>query len=186
MVSMIHSVTLKEVVRKPELFAYRLEDDGLIPNNPDLALLVYKNTIVNQKDINPDFIEEILNKNNWDNGWRDGIYDFHHYHSTAHECLFVYSGRAHVQFGGEQGVDLEIDSGDMVVLPAGTGHKRLISTIDFHVIGVYPKGQSWDMNYGYEDERPKALFNIKNVPFPLSDPLYGKKGPLMKQWNSRQ
>lgn len=180
------SIAVNQLLKKPEVLIFRLEDDGFIPNNPTLPMLVYKDTVVNLREIDPDSIEEILNRNTWGNGWRDGIYDFHHYHSTAHECLFVYSGRAHVQFGGEQGVDLEIDSGDMVVLPAGTGHKRLISTIDFHVIGVYPAGQAMDMNYGYKDERPKALPNIKKVPLPKSDPLYGNNGPLMKQWNSLQ
>lgn len=180
------SVVAKQILKKPELFIYRLEDDGLIPNNSGLPLLVYKNTVMNSRDINPDLIEELFRENGWVNGWRNGIYDFHHYHSTAHECLFVYSGRAHVQFGGEQGADIEIDSGDMVVLPAGTGHKRLMSTMDFHVIGVYPDGQRWDMNYGYMDERPAALQNIEKVPLPEKDPLYGERGPLMKQWNNIQ
>ncbi len=156
----------------------------LIPNNPGLPLMIYKNTVVNAKGYQARSIESILHKNKWFNGWRNGIYDFHHYHSTAHECLFVYSGRAHAQFGGEQGVDLEIDSGDMVVLPAGTGHKRLMSTMDFKVIGVYPDGQDWDMNYGYKDERWNALSNIKKVPLPEKDPLYGEKGPLMKHWKT--
>lgn len=167
---------------KPDVFLYRLKDDGQFPNNKDLPLLVYKNTVDNTKNIDPEHIEAILRRNGWAGGWRNGVYDFHHYHSTAHECLFVYSGRAHVQFGGEHGVDLEITPGDTVILPAGTAHKRLVSTLNFKVIGVYPSGQTWDMNYGKKGERPKADENIKDVSLPDKDPLYGENGPLVKYW----
>ncbi len=30
------------------------------------------------------------------------FFEFHHYHSTAHEVLVVYSGSAKVQLGGER------------------------------------------------------------------------------------
>ncbi len=113
---------------------------------------------------------------------RDGIYSYHHYHSTAHEVLGVYQGGATVQFGGEKGPAVSVAAGDVVVIPAGVAHKLLDVPGSLRVVGAYPAGQSWDMNYGREGERPAADRNIAAVPAPEQDPLYGAEGPLVELW----
>jgi uncharacterized protein YjlB len=168
--------------RKAEIVHTVLKDDGIFPNN-NLPLILYKDVIdFSESGGEASIIENIFQANNWGNSWRNGIYGFHHYHSTAHEVLGVYSGSAKVQVGGEQGKTFEIEKGDIVLIPAGVSHKNLSSSRDFRVIGAYPEGQSWDMNYGKEGERPAADDNIKNVPLPEMDPVFGKSGPVMELW----
>lgn len=70
----------------------------------------------------------------------------------------------------------------MVVIPAGVGHCNVGSSSEFLVVGAYPRGQSWDLHTGEPDERPEVLENIRNVPFPEADPVFGKEGPLLEQW----
>jgi uncharacterized protein YjlB len=171
----------KYTTRNAEIMHMVLKDDGIFPNN-SLPLIIYKDVIDFSNGGNASLIEKIFQENSWGNSWRNGIYGFHHYHSTAHEVLGVYSGSAKVQLGGEQGEIFKIEKGDVVLIPAGVSHKNLESTGDFRVVGAYPKGQSWDMNYGKENERPAADQNIKNVPLPDLDPVYGKSGPVIELW----
>jgi uncharacterized protein YjlB len=126
----------------------------------------------------------LLADNHWSGTWRDGIYAFHHYHSTAHEVLACYHGSAEVQLGGEPGILYTMNTGDVILIPAGTGHKSLHATDDFAVVGGYPRGQNWDMCYGKPRERPQADQNIARVPLPKADPIYGAEGPVMEFWKA--
>lgn len=163
----------------PELFYFK--DDGSIPNNPELPLVLYRRGL-EKEDRNPSSVKRLLNRNGWTGAWINGIYSYHHYHSTAHEVLVVFRGSAEVQFGGKQGEILEIQAGDAVVIPAGVGHCRKSSTADFRVVGAYPDEQSWDLCTGEPDERPQVLENIGAVAFPSGDPLTGTREPLLECW----
>ena len=157
-------------------------DDGTFPNSK-YPVIVYKDKIDFSKKNGPTAVEVLFQKNGWGNSWRNGIYSYHHYHSTAHEVLGVYSGSADVMLGGEtKGESFHIEKGDVVLIPAGVAHKKLSSSDDFRVVGAYPEGQSWDMNYGKEGERPAADKNISKVPYPQNDPVDGESGPLQDYW----
>lgn len=158
---------------------FHFEDDGKIPNNPSLNVLFYPAVFKG----NLHEIEKIFNRHNWLNSWRGGIYDFHHYHSNTHEVLGVRSGSATLLLGGEQGESIKVKAGDVVVLPAGTGHKRIEASSDFEVIGAYPNGVSYNLKVGNSDERPFVLEDIRNTPLPQTDPVYGKAGPLIERWH---
>jgi uncharacterized protein YjlB len=158
-----------------------LRDDGTFPNS-HLPLVVYRNAFADDAHHLATRIEKTFHHNGWSNAWRDGIYSVHHYHSTTHEVLGCYSGAALVQFGGKDGVVEEIRAGDAVVIPAGVAHKNQGSSDDFGVVGAYPAGKDYDMNYGKEDERPRADQNIAAVPLPKSDPVLGAAGPLLAYW----
>jgi uncharacterized protein YjlB len=176
-------VPFEDVIKTPEVIRRALKDDGTFPNNDKRPLLVYQGALDLPTHDPASIIEAVFAANGWVGSWRDGIYSYHHYHSTAHEVLGVYRGSAQVQLGGEQGVTLSIKQGDVVIIPAGVAHKNLGATPDFRVVGAYPGGQSWDMNYGKTGERPRADQNIMRVPLPEADPVYGSHGPLREHWS---
>lgn len=161
-----------------------LSPDRNFANNELLPLLIYKNalTLEQTEEQNAVSIEKLFRKNDWRPSWRDGIYDFDHYHSTAHETLGVYSGHAKVQFGGPNGVIIEIAKTDIIIIPAGVAHRCLHSSEDFKCVGAYPTGQEYDMMYGEDGEKPESELNIAAVKFPTHDPVFGKQGPLEKWW----
>jgi uncharacterized protein YjlB len=165
-----------------EIIRHTLADDGTYPNNERLPLLVYKAVLRLPTEEPPAAIESLFAGHGWGGSWRDSVYTYHHYHSTAHEVLGVYGGTAQVQFGGPDGVVLEVQQGDVVVIPAGVAHKNVGSSPDFRVVGAYPGGQRPDMNYGRAGERPDADERIARVPRPEADPVYGQGGPLGEHW----
>jgi len=158
----------------------RLRDDGVFPNSR-LPLVVFKQAFTLGDDP-AEQIEQAFRANGWRGGWRDGIYGYHHYHSTAHEVLGIYRGTARVRLGGPQGVTLEVHPGDVIVIPAGVAHKNLGQSQGFAVVGAYPDGQQWDLNTGRPDERPAADHRIARVPLPRTDPVAGPAGPLLQLW----
>jgi uncharacterized protein YjlB len=171
-----------QINKSAEIVVLQLDENGDFPNNPQLPVLLYKN-IFEFGDSHPaELIESIFSKNNWSGMWRNGIYNFQHYHTTAHEALGVYGGWAEVQLGGDGSKIVRIEKGDLVVLPAGTAHKRINSGDGFAVVGAYPDGQNWDMNYAKSDEVKAAKQNIAKVDLPSSDPVYGKKGRMFEYW----
>ena len=159
-----------------------LKADGNFPNNPHLPLLIYQGAVEAAGDNLAATIEEIFRSNQWEGCWRNGIYTYHHYHSTAHEVLGIYRGTARVQLGGPEGLVSEVKAGDFIIIPAGVSHKNLGSSTDFACVGAYPQGQSYDMNYGKEDELPEAIEHIRHLPLPAADPVFGAEGQLLKYW----
>jgi uncharacterized protein YjlB len=178
-------VRFKEVINTSHVVHHVLKDDGTYPNNETLPLLVYQEVLTLPERHPAAIFEEVFEANQWSGSWRNGVYGFHHYHSTAHEVLGVFSGSARVQFGGEHGVILSVSRGDVVVIPAGVAHKNLGASHGFGVVGAYPLGQHWDMCYGKSGERPQADHNIAHVALPQSDPVYGAHGPLFDRWSKQ-
>ncbi len=154
------------------------QDDGLIPNNPNLPAAIYKNAL------KPEEMEAVFHQHNWLNSWTNGVFNFHHYHSNTHEVLGVVKGDARLMIGGASGKVFEVETGDVIILPAGTGHKCLESTDDFSVIGAYPNGVDYNTKYGKPEERPEVIKDIQHVPLPNEDPVFGSTGPLLLKWTN--
>jgi uncharacterized protein YjlB len=164
---------------------HRFTDDGRIPNNPDLPLVLYRGGVSLSGSPDPEaVIEKTFAANGWGNMWRNGIYPYVHYHSMIHEAMGVARGRATVRFGGDDGAEIEIAPGDVVVLPAGTGHQRLAQTPDLVVVGAYPPSGQYDLCRGSKPDHAKALVTIPKVPRPATDPVFGPNGPLIALWQS--
>jgi uncharacterized protein YjlB len=166
--------------RKPKTVTFK--DDGSIPNNP-LPVLIYQQAVRLDRATDPAAVfEELFAANQWGSSWRNGIYPYVHYHSSIHEVLGIARGRGRVRLGGDEGQEFDIEAGDVLVLPAGTGHHKLMSSEDFLVVGAYPPAGEYDECRGGKTEHDKALTSIPQVPVPDCDPVLGKEGPLPKAW----
>jgi uncharacterized protein YjlB len=162
---------------------YRFADDGDIPNSP-LPLLVYKAAIDPGAGDPAVAFETLFAANGWSDGWRNGIFPFHHYHSTAHEVLGIAAGSAEVRFGGEGGATLTVEPGDAVLIPAGVGHKRLSATPSLLVIGAYPGGQRADLMREGAEDKAGIRRRIAAVKLPAADPVGGPAGAMAEFWIS--
>ncbi len=174
-------MSLVEAIQHVNIIRHHLPDDGIFPNNALHPLVIYKGTLKLPARETGQKVKEHLHANDWRNAWVNGIYDYHHYHSITHEVLAVIRGSARVQFGGPSGVTLLIEQGDVVVIPAGVAHKALDLYDGFECVGAYPSGMDYDV-LTEGDDREKAIRNIKSVPLPAHDPLYGEGGPLLSNW----
>ncbi|MGZ6640390.1 MAG: cupin [Solirubrobacteraceae bacterium] len=152
------------------------DDDGAFPNSR-LPVLLYRGV----DGVRGDGEEALalFAAHGWTGGWVDGIYPFHHFHSTAHEVLGIAAGTGRVALGGPQGRALSIGAGDVLVLPAGTGHGNEGSE-GLVVAGAYPAGQQWDLRRGERVEHRQETTNIAGVALPAEDPIGGS---LLDVWS---
>jgi len=161
------------------VLAHLLAPSGAIPNHPRWPLLVYPRAL---PDPTPEDFEALFTRNRWPAAWRNGVFPFHHYHSNAHEVLGIYEGEVTVQFGGEGGVEVAAKPGDVIVLPAGTGHKKISSRGALGVVGAYPEGANPDTCMPPFARTVKNAQSIIRVGLSLGDPVHGTGGPLFEHW----
>ena len=163
---------------QPETHVF--EEGRGIPNSR-LPVLIYHDV---QEAREAPECEVLFDRNGWRGAWLDGIFSFHHFHSTAHEVLGIVAGSGAVILGGPDGRRFEIRRGDVLVLPAGTGHCNAGSSVDLTVVGAYPNAMRWDLRRGDPAEREEVLANIAAVPLPDADPVNGADGPLARTWRT--
>jgi uncharacterized protein YjlB len=163
--------------RKPH--TVRFKDDGLVPNHDRWPLIIYRRAVDPRHD--PAAIIEDLFEAKGGDTWRNGIYDYVHYHSRIHEVLGIARGKERERLGGNKGRIFMLKAGDVAILLAGTGHQCLSADDDFLVVGAYPPVSTYD-ECTAAGHRPRALKTIPNAPPPRKDPVYGAGGPLSKLW----
>ena len=173
---------MRDAEQRFTIEALRFTDDGTVPNNR-LPLVVYRGALGAEGE-RASRCERMFAANSWPDSWRNGIYGYHHYHSTAHEVLGIAEGSARVRLGGDNGQTIELRAGDVVVIPAGVAHKRESASADLLVIGSYPKGQSPDMCRAEATAHDEAAAEVARVPLPGADPVTGRADPLLEVWRS--
>jgi len=162
------------VTPEPHVYA----DDGRTPNNL-LPLLVYRQVMAFESGFDPAAQFEVLfQSHGWKDSWRDSMYRFNHFHTRTHEVLGLARGRLLAEFGGSKGEDIELGAGDVVLIPAGVGHKCRNASRDILIVGAYPDGGEYDEPRPREISHRKALDRIARVPVPSQDPVYGQGGML--------
>jgi uncharacterized protein YjlB len=157
--------------------AYQFVDDGRFPNSA-LPVLVYRRAL----PPDPAAMERVFAAHDWSNSWRNGIFGFHHFHSTAHEVLGIAAGEVQVAFGGPSGQEVTVRAGDVVIIPAGVAHRNLGQGADLLVVGAYPGGSDYDICRGDPAEHAAAVRAIAAVPLPTNDPVLGRDGCLRRRW----
>lgn len=135
------------------------ESSDWVPNNQRLPVLRYRVDVAEAEEF-----DALFAKYGWSGIWTNGVYDYQHYHTGAHEVLGVKRGSAKLLIGGPDGHAFSVLPGDCLVLPAGTGHKNLGCSHDFQVIGAYPPGQHADIQRSAPTE--EMLSRIASLPFP--------------------
>jgi uncharacterized protein YjlB len=145
-----------------------LKANGWMPNNEHLPVLLYRAVFQGEREMTAK-LEALIQRHGWEPQWRNGIYPFHHYHSTAHEVLAVGAGQASIILGGEGGREFTLRAGDIAVLPCGTGHCRVSASADFLVSGAYGLRQQWDLRR--EAPTSPARARMRHLPFPAKDPV---------------
>ncbi len=173
-------VDIATVRRKPNL--YNFKDDGETPNNPELPLVHYRSAVKLDPDYDPAAIFEVLFKYyGWTGTWRDGVFDFNHFHTKSHEVLGIARGKVCVRFGGARGRKINLKAGDVVIVPAGTGHRRMRASADLLVVGAYPEGGHYDEPTPHDVDAKKARRDIAKVPVPSRDPVFGHEGSAYRK-----
>src|SRR5687767_8851415 len=105
-----------------KVLQFFVKDDGIYPNS-DLPILLYKEALKLPVFLKANAVKKLFSDHGWSNNWRAGIFTYHHYHSNTHEVLGIISGSTTLQLGGDAGLKLKVEKGDVLILPAGVAHK---------------------------------------------------------------
>src|SRR4051812_35242859 len=147
------------------LETWKAPPGNVIPNHPRFEVLLYRGVDVGGA-------RALFAEHGWGGSWVNGVFDYHHFHSTSHEVLAVIAGSATIELGGPQGQAFDVSAGDVIVLPAGTGHRRAAADGEFTVVGAYPHGQEdYDLLREADDA---ARERIAALGPPREDPVGGE------------
>jgi len=166
-------------MKKEDIITYYFENDGDIPNNI-LPVVIYKNALQSMPNKN---FESTFLQNGWANNWHDIILTEDHFHSNTHEVLGLKRGQARLMLGGRKGKMVNVDMGDVIILPAGVGHYSVDNSMDYQFVGGYPNGADWNLHFSLKKEdSPSILAEIANISLPEKDPIFGYNGHLFEYW----
>jgi uncharacterized protein YjlB len=175
------SDTTARNTKAPEVEALAAAPGGGVPNHPAWPALVYRGAVDGGRGTGP--IKALLASNGWAGLWEWSVFDYHHFHPDAAEVLVVARGRAVLQLGGPEGPLVPVAAGDVLILPAGFGHRLDGSEDGFLVVGGYPEGQTGKSTWRPDAQRMADWTRqIAQVPRPAADPVFGAGGPLLQAW----
>lgn len=152
-----------------------------VPNS-HYPVMLYHHVIPPDTADNAAYLEHLFMANGWPPQWRYPVYPFTHFHTTTHEVVGCYAGAAQLQLGGEQGPIRRVGVGDVLLIPAGVGHKQIAADKDFMLVGAYPSGFSPDLCRDEPEKLAERLKAAHGVPLPKSDPVTGHSEGALKYW----
>ncbi|MGI6856696.1 hypothetical protein [Mesorhizobium sp. 1B3] len=156
------------------------EPQGGIPNS-DLPLLLWKGRFpVECRE--GEAACALYRKNGWAGTWVYTVYPFWHFHTRGHEVLGCIAGQARIGFGGDGGMVADIGIGDVAIIPAGVGHRKLEASTDFLMAGGYPPGQEGNIVRPGDVDHGTAVAEIRRVPLPETDPITGRADGVVALW----
>ncbi|WP_447555451.1 cupin [Vreelandella sp. EE22] len=165
-------------ILQPERLHFDSDATNGYPNSP-LPVLVYRQVLdTPSAEERADAFEALFKRHGWPPAWRYHLYDFDHFHSTAHEALGIFRGQARARLGGPDGQEVMLHPGDVLVLPAGVGHASLEADDDFCMVGAYPPGQQPEIERGDPARLAAAQARVASVDVPDIAPVGGPLGPL--------
>ena len=157
---------------------------GGVPNNK-LPVMIYHRVIPPNIVDNADYLEHLFRSNGWPPQWRYPVYTFTHFHSNTHEALGVFAGTARLQLGGENGKIIEVKVGDVLLLPAGNGHKQISADEEFMLVGAYPPEMKADLCHDEPAQLTARTKAVVAVPLPATDPVTGHNEGSMITWHQK-
>tara|TARA_R110000824_G_scaffold401791_1_gene616485 strand:- start:1431 stop:1949 length:519 start_codon:yes stop_codon:yes gene_type:complete len=165
----------------PETLHLDSDETTGYPNSP-LPVLIYRQVLdTGSAEERAESFEAMFKRHGWPPAWRYHLYDFDHFHSTAHEALGIFRGQAKARLGGPNGRELMLYAGDVLVLPAGVGHACVEADEDFCMVGAYPPGQEADIERGDSVQLAAAQSRVAAVALPEDSPVGGSITALWEQ-----
>lgn len=166
-------------IPQPETLHLDSDDTTGYPNSP-LPVLIYRQVLdTSNAEERAESFEAMFKRHGWPPAWRYHLYDFDHFHSTAHEALGIFRGQARARLGGPNGQETVLKAGDVLVLPAGIGHASIEADEDFCMVGAYPPGQEAEIERGDPAQLKAAQERVADVALPEDSPVGGS---LAKLW----
>ncbi|MCB8835997.1 cupin domain-containing protein [Aurantimonas sp. VKM B-3413] len=163
-----------------QIEAELLKPDHDMPNS-DLPLIVISEAVPSGEATSQAMTAR-FERNGWQGTWTYTVFDYWHYHIEGHEVLGCVSGTATVGLGGEGGIRIAMQPGDVVIIPAGVGHKRLDADAGFQVVGAYPPGQNGAITRAGEMDLEAARRAIAALSLPETDPVTGERPGAVAKW----
>jgi uncharacterized protein YjlB len=124
----------------------------------------------------------LFRKNGWRGTWVYTVFPYWHFHTRGHEALACVSGSARIGFGGDHGIKVDVETGDVCVIPAGVGHRRLSSSSDFQMAGGYPPGQEGNIVRPGDLDDAMIAKEIAALALPQTDPVSGRDDGVVAIW----
>ncbi|KAK2744266.1 hypothetical protein FQN57_004351 [Myotisia sp. PD_48] len=156
--------------------------------NSRLPVLLYQNVL--PQPHTEENAKKFLETNDWEMRGAWGHIPIPHFHPNTHECYGIFQGSSTLIIGRGKndsvgGIYIPVQTGDVIVLPAGTTHCCSNSKGDYRYVGVYPKqAPRWRNEYGNQPVDVVAIQgDLSRVEMPTQDPVYGHRGPLIYYWS---
>lgn len=126
--------------------------------------------------------QAMFRENGWQGTWVYTVFPFWHFHTQGHEALACVSGLARIGFGGDQGIEVDVVQGDVCVIPAGVGHKKLSASADFLMAGCYPPRQEGNIVRPGDLDQARIAHEIESLSLPSTDPISGNADGVVAIW----